>query len=247
LACLGTHDASGRGAGKAAIHWPPTRLPLVPRYRQKAHQLPLDLGQPVWVNDPRFDLAYHVRRTALPTPGDEAALCRLVGRIMSQRLDRDRQLWECWVVEGLAEGRWAILTKVHHCMADGVSGNELYRIVFDGSPIPSGPVKDTMRPTPEPTALRLAFDAVGDLVRIPVEQVRLFARGLSAPSMLVGMTAQTARGLARLAGPRFHTRKGRREHHRQPHLDDAALAARRRGGSGRTPANRAPSNAGVES
>jgi WS/DGAT/MGAT family acyltransferase len=176
------------------------RLPLVPRYRQKAHQLPFDLGQPVWVDDARFDLAYHVRRTALPAPGDEAALCRLIGRIMSQRLDRDRPLWECWVVEGLAEGRWAILTKVHHCMADGVSGNELYRIVFDASPVPSEPMQDTRQSTPEPTTLRLALDAIGDLVRSPVEQVRLLARGLSAPSILVGMTAQTARGLARLAG-----------------------------------------------
>jgi diacylglycerol O-acyltransferase len=176
------------------------RLPLVPRYRQKARQLPFDLGQPVWIDDPTFDLAYHVRRTALPAPGDEAALCRLIGRIMSQRLDRDRPLWECWVVEGLAEGRWAILTKVHHCMADGVSGNELYRLVFDASPVPSEPVEDTRLPAPEPTTARLALDAIGDLVRNPVEQVRLLARGLSAPSVLVGMTAQTVQGLARLAG-----------------------------------------------
>src|SRR5512138_1592929 len=89
------------------------RLPLVPRFRHKVRELPLDLGQPVWVDDPAFGLAFHVRRTALPAPGDDAALCRLVARLMSQRLDRDRPLWECWVVEGVAGGRWAVITKVH--------------------------------------------------------------------------------------------------------------------------------------
>ena len=151
------------------------RLPLVPRYRQKARRLPLDLGQPVWVDDHRFDLAYHVRRTALPAPGDQAALHRLVARIMSQRLDRDRPLWECWVIEGLADGRWAVLSKVHHCMADGVSGNELYRIIFDASPEPGEEVPDTWQPEAEPSALRLTLGALGDLARGPVEQLGLLA------------------------------------------------------------------------
>ena len=102
------------------------RLPLVPRYRQKVRRVPLNLGQPVWVDDPHFDVAFHVRRTAVPAPGDDAALCRLVARVMSQRLDRDRPLWECWVIEGLADDRWAVLSKVHHCMADGLSANQLY-------------------------------------------------------------------------------------------------------------------------
>jgi diacylglycerol O-acyltransferase len=176
------------------------RLPLVPRYRQKARQLPLDLGPPVWVDDAQFDLAYHVRRTALPAPGDEAALCRLVARIMSQRLDRDRPLWECWVIEGLAEGRWAVLSKVHHCMADGVSGNELYRIVFDESAEPSGAVEDTWIPEPEPSTLRLTLDALGELVRSPAEQVRMLAQGLRAPGLLAQRVSDTARGLAKLAG-----------------------------------------------
>src|SRR5947209_5446481 len=90
------------------------KLPLAPRYRQKLRTVAFDLGRPVWVDDADFDIRYHVRRTALPAPGDDGALCRLVGRLMSQRLDRDRPLWECWVIEGLADGRWAILLKVHH-------------------------------------------------------------------------------------------------------------------------------------
>src|SRR5689334_22278961 len=107
-----------------------TRLPLIDRYRQKVRQIPLDLGRPLWVDDPDFDLAHHVRRTALPAPGDDAALSRLMARVMSQRLDRDHPLWEYWVIEGLAGGRWALISKVHHCMVDGVSGTHLYYVLL---------------------------------------------------------------------------------------------------------------------
>ena len=113
------------------------RLPLVPRYRQKLHTVPFRLGRPVWVDDPHFDLGYHVRRTALPAPGGDRQLAELMARVMSQRLDRDHPLWEYWVIEGLAEGRWALISKVHHCMVDGVSGTDLYRVIFDFSPEPS--------------------------------------------------------------------------------------------------------------
>jgi diacylglycerol O-acyltransferase len=115
------------------------RLPLVPRYRQKARQVPLDLGPPVWVDDPAFDLCYHLRRTALPAPGGDAELAALMGRVMSARLDRDRPLWEYWLVEGLVGDRWALISKVHHCMVDGVSGTDLYRVLLDPTPEP-GPV-----------------------------------------------------------------------------------------------------------
>src|SRR5437667_5517168 len=113
------------------------KLPLVPRCRQKLRTVPFDLGRPVWVDDPDFDIRYHVRRTALPAPGDDAALCRLVARLMSQRLDRDRPLWECWVIGGLAGGRWGVLSKVHHCMTDGIGGVNLQRSLCDHTPDPS--------------------------------------------------------------------------------------------------------------
>src|SRR5690349_14448691 len=132
------------------------RLPLIPRYRQRAREVPFDLGPPVWVDDPDFDLAYHLRRTALPAPGGDEELAALMGRIMSARLDRRRPLWEYWVVEGLAEGRWALVSKVHHCMVDGVSGTDLYRIVLDLTPEPGPAVADEWRPAPEPSALQLA-------------------------------------------------------------------------------------------
>ena len=108
-----------------------SKLPLVPRYRQRVRFVPMDLGRPVWVDDPNFDLEYHLRNTALPPPGDKADLCRLMGRLMSQELDRARPLWEAWIVEGLAGGRWAVVSKVHHSMVDGVAGVDLVSVVLD--------------------------------------------------------------------------------------------------------------------
>jgi len=116
-----------------------SKLPVLPRARQKLVRTPLDLSTPAWQDDPSFDLAYHVRRTALPAPGGDAELCALVARIMGQRLDRDRPLWEYWVVEGLADGRWAVLAKVHHCLADGVSGTMLYDVMYGDAPAPEPP------------------------------------------------------------------------------------------------------------
>ena len=112
------------------------RLPLVPRYRQKLRTVPLRLGRPVWVDDPHFDLRYHVRRTALPKPGGDKQLSQLMARVMSQRLDRDYPLWEYWLVEGLAHRRWALISKIHHSMVDGVSGTDLYRVICDRHPGP---------------------------------------------------------------------------------------------------------------
>src|ERR1019366_9090419 len=89
------------------------KLHLIPRYRQRVRSVPLELGRPLWVDDPHFNLAYHLRHTALPAPGDDAALCRLIGQIMSQPLDRDRPLWETWLVEGLEGGQWAVLPMAH--------------------------------------------------------------------------------------------------------------------------------------
>jgi len=176
------------------------RLPLVPRYRQKVRPIPLDIGHPVWVDDPHFDIAFHVRRTAVPAPGDDAALCRLVARVMSQRLDRDRPLWECWVVEGLADDRWAILSKVHHCMADGLSANQLYLLLFDESAQPSPAIEDTWVAEPEPGTMALTTAALADLARNPVQQLRLIGEGLRAPLRLTRRTVDAARGLASLAG-----------------------------------------------
>ena len=176
------------------------RLPLVSRYRQKVRQLPFDLGAPLWIDDPGFDIADHVQCVQAPGPGDDDALCDLFASIMSRRLDRSHPLWETWLVEGLAGGRWAVLSKVHHCMADGISGNELYRVFCDETPEPGGAIEDEWTPGPQPDRLSLTLDALGDLARSPAEQVRLVAVGLSAPKVLAKRIADTARGLIRMAG-----------------------------------------------
>ena len=101
------------------------KLPRLKRYRQRVRQVPFELGRPVWVDDPRFFLRYHLRRTAVPAPHDYNALCQLMGRLMSTLLDRDRPLWEVWIVHGLEEGRFALISKTHHALVDGVSGADL--------------------------------------------------------------------------------------------------------------------------
>src|ERR1022692_4608543 len=101
------------------------RLHLVPRYRQKLANPPLETGRPLWVDDPNFNLEYHVRNTALPSPGTEQQLFQLAARIASQQLDRSRPLWENWLVEGLDGRRFALIMKTHHSLVDGISGVDL--------------------------------------------------------------------------------------------------------------------------
>ena len=103
------------------------RLHLVPRYRQKLSVPPAESGRPVWVDDPGFNLEFHIRQSALPKPGSEDQLMRLVSRIFSQQLDRSKPLWEMWLIEGVVEGRWALISKTHHAMIDGISGMERVR------------------------------------------------------------------------------------------------------------------------
>src|SRR6266498_1879495 len=176
------------------------RLPLIPRYRQKVRQVPLDIAAPVWVDDPQFDLRYHVRQTALPTPGGDEQLRHLMERVMAQRLDRERPLWEYWLVEGLEGGRWAWISKVHHCMVDGVSATDLYRVLLDASPGPSQAVEDHWRPAPEPSTLRLTVAALRELALSPVGQARALRGALRTPGQVLRRTVDTTRGLAALAG-----------------------------------------------
>jgi WS/DGAT/MGAT family acyltransferase len=106
------------------------RLHLVPRYRQKLVTPPLQTGRPLWVDDPDFNLSYHVRHTALPAPGSEEQLLLLASRIASQPLDRSKPLWEHWLVEGLQGDRFAIISKTHHALVDGIAGVDLATVIF---------------------------------------------------------------------------------------------------------------------
>lgn len=166
------------------------KLPLVRRYRQVVRTVPLDLGRPVWVDDPYFDIEYHIRHTALPAPGNDAQLQNLVGRLMAQQLDRDRPLWEMWVVEGLTEGRWAIVSKVHHCMVDGVSGSELLGLILDSSPDVDDPEPLPWIPTLPPARWELAVEAVTDMLTSPFELQRLVRAQTRVPRRLLGAAVE---------------------------------------------------------
>jgi diacylglycerol O-acyltransferase len=150
-----------------------SKLPLVRRYRQVVRTVPLDLGRPVWADDPYFNIEYHLRHTALPQPGDENQLCNLVGRLMSQPLDRERPLWEMWMVEGMPNGMWAIVSKVHHCMVDGVSGSDLLGLILDAEPNP--PLAETSPWVPglPPASWELAAEAVISGLTSPFEMMRV--------------------------------------------------------------------------
>ena len=176
------------------------RIPLVTRYRQRVRRVPLDLGPPVWEDDPHPDLSWHLRRTALPAPGGDAELHRLVARVMSQRMDRSRPLWEYWLVEGLEGGRWALLQKVHHCVVDGVSGTELYRVVYDPDPRPRPPVVDRWTPAPPAGTLALTAGAALGLAAAPVRGLAALAPLLRSPRALGRTAVQTVRGSLALTG-----------------------------------------------
>ena len=121
------------------------RLHLVPRYRHKLASTALDSGRPVWVDDPSFNLEYHIRHTALPAPGGWEQLCGLTARIFSQQLDRSKPLWEMWLIEGLEDDRFALITKTHHSLIDGIAGVDLATVLFDLSPDPP-PIRHSGRP-----------------------------------------------------------------------------------------------------
>ena len=154
------------------------RLHLVPRYRQQLAFVPLGQGRPVWVDDPHFQLSYHVRHSALPRPGGERELKRLAGRVFSQALDRSRPLWELWLVEGLAEDRFALLSKAHHALVDGVSGVDIASVLFDVAPEPRpvAPPEHEWTPRPLPSDAQLLGDALLERATVPGE----LARGLRA-------------------------------------------------------------------
>jgi diacylglycerol O-acyltransferase len=145
------------------------RIALVPRYRQKVRFVPGHLANPVWVDDEDFDVTYHVRRSALPKPGTDTQLRELVGRLMGRRLDRNRPLWEIYLVEGLAEGRVGIVTKTHQAMVDGVSAVDIGTVILDLTPAPREVPDDDWRPDKEPGAATLVVGAVTDLVKRPTQ------------------------------------------------------------------------------
>ncbi len=165
------------------------RLHMVPRYRQRLAPVPLGQGRPKWVDDPHLNLRYHVRASALPSPGSEAELRALAGRVFSQQLDRDKPLWELWLVHGVEGGRFAILSKTHHALVDGIAGVDILTVLFDAEPDPDedpGADAGEFVPKPPPSGAQLLGEA-------------LLERAVT-PAKLVGSALSVARDPGRVAG-----------------------------------------------
>src|SRR5215213_5273902 len=177
------------------------RLHLVPRYRQKLAFPPLETGRPIWIADPSFNLEYHVRHTALPSPGSEDQLRALAARIHSQQLDRAKPLWETWLVQGLEGNRFALISKTHHAVVDGISGVDLATVLFDAQPVPPELPHEgePWRPQPEPSALDRAARGIRGMVRTPFELAGRAAAAATHPSESLGATRVALEGLGEVA------------------------------------------------
>jgi WS/DGAT/MGAT family acyltransferase len=181
-----------------------SRLGRVPRFRQKLSVIPGE-GHPIWVDDPRFNIAYHVRHSALPRPGDMEVLKALVGRIMSQQLDRGKPLWEMWFVEGLENDRLALITKTHHCMIDGVAAAELISVLLDPAENVTPVASTAWRPRPAPSAGRLVTDALFHRAVQPFEAWQALQQAWADPGQATHAIREAALGLAEVFSPSFHS------------------------------------------
>jgi WS/DGAT/MGAT family acyltransferase len=176
------------------------RLHLVPRYRQKLTTPPLETGRPLWVDDPDFNLEYHVRHTALPSPGTEEQLLLLAGRIASQQLDRSKPLWENWLIEGLEGDRFALISKTHHALVDGISGVDLASVLLDLERTPQRPAEDLepWQPRPEPSAVELVAAGVRGMVNVAGEMMSRAAGAASHPGTSFGVLRDAAEGVGEI-------------------------------------------------
>lgn len=174
------------------------QLHRIPRYREKLQYVPVE-GRPVWVDDPHFNIDYHVRHAALPRPGDIEELKKLTARITTRPLDRSRPLWEMWIIEGLSEDRFAIVNKIHHCMIDGAAGAGVAQILM--SPTPEHEVGEPrpFMPRPAPSAAELALDAAKRMALSPVEVMGSLGAFARRSSNLTGEIGARARAVADLA------------------------------------------------
>ncbi|MGH2963438.1 MAG: WS/DGAT/MGAT family O-acyltransferase [Solirubrobacterales bacterium] len=174
-----------------------SRLHLVPRFRQKLVFPPLQMGRPFWVDDQNFNLEYHVRHSALPQPGSEDQLRRLTGRLFSQQLDRSKPLWELWLVQGLKRKRFALLTKTHHALVDGVSGVDIATVLFDVTPVPEPAEPDhDWVPEPEPSQADLVARGVEDLATTPLRLARRLEAAVEHPRPAIEQATEAVEALS---------------------------------------------------
>jgi diacylglycerol O-acyltransferase / wax synthase len=176
------------------------RLHLVPRYRRKLVTPPVETGRPLWVDDPNFNIEYHVRQSALPAPGVEQQLMALAARIMSQQLDRSKPLWETWLVEGLEDNRFALITKTHHALIDGVSDIDLTTVILDVSPVPQ-PVEHPSapwQPRREPGRISLLAGGILGLARTALEAPAKAVEAVARPQTTLVRARDAAQGIGEL-------------------------------------------------
>ncbi|HEV2980114.1 MAG TPA: wax ester/triacylglycerol synthase family O-acyltransferase, partial [Solirubrobacteraceae bacterium] len=176
------------------------RLHLVPRYRHKLASTAFDSGRPVWVDDPNFNLEYHIRHTALPTPGRWEQLCSLTARIFSQQLDRSKPLWEMWLIEGLEDDRFALITKTHHSLVDGIAGVDLATVLFDLSPDPP-PIRHSGRPWQphrEPGTVELVAAGIRGAARAAFALADGAVDALAHPERALARAREAAEGIGEI-------------------------------------------------
>jgi diacylglycerol O-acyltransferase / wax synthase len=175
------------------------RLHLVPRFRQKLAHPPAQTGRPFWVDDPNFNLEYHVRHSALPAPGSEEQLRKMSARVFSQQLDRTKPLWELWLVQGLTRKRFALITKTHHALVDGVSGVDIATVLFDTKPVPepAEPDHDWVADQ-EPSNATLAAKGLEGLLATPLRLARRLEHAIQHPQAAVRQLAEAAEGVGEI-------------------------------------------------
>lgn len=181
------------------------RLDRLPRYRQVIHGVWLNLGNHTWQDDQHFNLEYHIRHTAVPHPGGLEQLRALAGRQMSHRLDMHRPLWEMWLIEGLADGRFAILNKIHHAMVDGLSGQGIMEILLDDSADVGEPLVSTWQPDPPPSTATALTGAMVDTTRTALSRLSHLVADLGSPRDAVNKVGTALAGTLRLGETLAHT------------------------------------------
>jgi diacylglycerol O-acyltransferase / wax synthase len=175
------------------------RLAMVPRYRQRLANVPLGQGRPKWTDDEDFDICFHVRSTALPAPGGERQLKRLASRVLAQPLNRDKPLWEMWLVEGLEDGNFAVISKTHHAMVDGISGLDILSVLFADDDEQRAQQSRAWEPQPAPGGLSMLVEALLERVTQPTEIVRTPLRLLRRPRQVARKAFEYAAGAGALA------------------------------------------------
>lgn len=185
------------------------RIAFAPRYRQRVKSVPFGLARPVWIDDIDFDITYHVRRSALPKPGSMAQLNELVGRLMSRPLDRRRPLWEMYLIEGLDDGRFALVTKTHQALVDGLASIDLVQVIMDAAPDAQMTTSDRWQPRPEPSAVELMASAVTESIVHPgvaIDAAKATANQLAGVAGSIGeKAAELASSALSIAKPTAST------------------------------------------